>query len=224
MDAATPSLRERGIRALDEGLLDYAIELLTRAVAAAPADSESRAQLAAAYSRKGLHEQAKRSLQSAIQLQPQNAEFRYRLGAALEASGDTSGAVSAYRDTLQIDSGHADASGRLELLGIRHREPEPVPEWTYCEAPEVPPVAAREVRSAYSLPPAPTAPPAPSARPPEPIGDPIVYPSPATFPATAYAPAAPYAGPSERRTAGGRYWPWPCVVCSSAPSFLLWRG
>jgi tetratricopeptide (TPR) repeat protein len=183
MDASTPSLREQGIRALDEGRLDEAIGLLTPAAMAEPGDAEARAYLGIAYSRKGLHEQGKRALQEAVSLQPHNGDYRCRLGAVLEAAGDTHGAAGAYRDALQINPGHAEATARLELLGLRHREQPPAPGDPYAPGPAVSPSGQPGGPGAYSIPAAPAAPPQPG-----PFAAPGVYSPPVNYPPPGHVP------------------------------------
>ena len=190
MDASTPSLREQGIRALDEGRLDQAIELLAPAAMADRGDAEARAYLGIAYSRKGLHEQGKRALQEAISLQPHNGDYRCRLGAVLESAGDTQGAAGAYRDALQISPGHAEATARLELLGLRHRDQQPAPGGAYPHGPSVPPVGQSGSPGAHSIPQAPAAPPTPG-----PFAPPGVYSPPVSYPPPGHAPPAPYGSP-----------------------------
>ena len=114
---ATPSLREQGMQALQQGRIDQAIDLLARAVMADDRDADAKAILGVAYSQKGLHAQAKRALQTAVELQPQNPSFRYNLGIVLERSGEMQGAAIAYRDTLQINKDHAQARAKLQAMG-----------------------------------------------------------------------------------------------------------
>jgi hypothetical protein len=117
MAAPTPSPRDQGIQALQEGRLDQAIELLARAVMADDKDADAKAMLGIAYSQKGLHAQAKRALQTAVELQPQNANFRFNLGVVLERAGDMQGAAVAYRDAMQINPQHAQARAKLQAMG-----------------------------------------------------------------------------------------------------------
>src|SRR5688572_20398549 len=129
-----PSVRELGIRALEQGSLDEALDLLARAVMADGRDAAAKAYLAVAYSRKGLHAQARRAIQNALELQPAEGEFRYLLGTILEREGDTSGAATAYRECLKRQPAHEQAAARLELMGITPLLPdhdtasEPAPE------------------------------------------------------------------------------------------------
>jgi hypothetical protein len=95
--------------------------------------SGAKAYLAVAYSRKGLHAQARRAIQNALELQPAEGEFRYLLGTILEREGDTDGAATAYRECLKRQPGHEQASARLELLGITPLRPDHAP------APQPPP-------------------------------------------------------------------------------------
>src|SRR4051812_19882263 len=113
MEPPTPSNRDQGLQAPQQGDMDRAIALLARAVMADDQDAEAKALLGVAYSQKGLHAQAKRALQTASELQPQNPNFRFNLGVVLERGGDPAGAAAAYRGTLQLDPQHAQARARL---------------------------------------------------------------------------------------------------------------
>jgi Flp pilus assembly protein TadD len=113
----TPSLRDQGVQALQEGNLDRAIDLLARAVMADDQDAEAKAVLGIAYSQKGLHAQAKRALQTATEIQPHNPNFRYNLGVILERAGDKQGAAIAFRDTLQLNPQHGQAKAKLQAMG-----------------------------------------------------------------------------------------------------------
>ena len=54
METAGQIYREQGARALTEGALDHALDLLSRAVMADGRDAEAKGYLAVVYSRKGL--------------------------------------------------------------------------------------------------------------------------------------------------------------------------
>jgi hypothetical protein len=117
MSTPTPSLREQGFQALQEGNLDKAVDCLARAVMANDKDADAKAFLGIAYSQRGLHPQARRALQSAVDLQPQNANFRFYLGVAAQRAGDTQAAAVAFRDTLQLNRDHAQARQKLQEMG-----------------------------------------------------------------------------------------------------------
>lgn len=117
--------RRKGIRALEEGRLDQALDHLARAVMADSRDAEAKAHLAVAYSRKGLHAQARRTIQNALELQPGSSQLRYQLGTILEREGDTEGAATAYRECLRRDPDHVESNARLELMGVSPLKPDP---------------------------------------------------------------------------------------------------
>jgi uncharacterized RDD family membrane protein YckC len=113
----SPSLREQGMQALEQGDLDRAIDFLARAVMADDRDAESKALLGVAYSQKGLHAQAQRALQTAIELEPGNPNYRFNLGVVMERAGSSQDAAAAYREVLRIDPGHTQAQARLQAVG-----------------------------------------------------------------------------------------------------------
>jgi len=114
---ATPSLRQQGMQALQEGNLDKATDLLARAVMADDKDNDAKAMLGIAYSQKGLHPQAKRALETAVQMEPQNANYRFNLGVVLARAGEMPAAAAAYRDTLLVNPQHAQARAKMQELG-----------------------------------------------------------------------------------------------------------
>lgn len=148
--------RDEGIRELEQGDLDRALDLLARAAVEDGRDARARAFLAVAYSRKGLAAQARRTIQNALELQPSNSEFRYLLGTILEREGDTEGAATAYRECLRRQPDYEVAAARLELMGIQPLVPDPPP-----PAPE----------------PAPAPPPMPEMPRPAPAAAPVAGPS-----------------------------------------------
>jgi len=66
---------------------------------------------------------ADESLRAAAQAQPRSPECQYWLGVALERSGQLAEALSAYRQTLVLSSGH-----RLAAEGVKRLTPAPPPE------------------------------------------------------------------------------------------------
>jgi hypothetical protein len=116
METGSPSLREQGVRALQEGKIESAIGLLRRAVEASYDDVAALAFLGIAYSQKGFHAEAKEALRAAVRREPGSALYAFNLGVALERAGDLRAAAEAYRNTMRISPGHAQARGRL--LGL----------------------------------------------------------------------------------------------------------
>jgi tetratricopeptide (TPR) repeat protein len=119
MESSTSSVREQGVQAFRAGQIEAAIELLSRAVAADGDDAEAQAVLGLACSQKGLHARARQALETAAALAPRNARYRCQFGAALEQAGDLSGALRAYRETLQIDPSSSEAQARAGALEAR---------------------------------------------------------------------------------------------------------
>jgi uncharacterized RDD family membrane protein YckC len=117
MESDTPSLRQQGMQALQEGNLDKATDLLARAVMADDKDNDAKALLGIAYSQKGLHAQAKRALETAVQMEPQNANYRFNLGVVLARAGEMPAAAAAYRDTLTVNPQHAQAKQKMQEFG-----------------------------------------------------------------------------------------------------------
>jgi uncharacterized RDD family membrane protein YckC len=173
MEPSGAGLRQQGLQALRAGEVDRAIELLARAAEVDPADAEATALLGVAYSQGERHAEAARVLQAAVARQPTNPNYRFNLGVALERAGETPRATQAFRETLQLDPGHAAARSKLQALG----QPLPPPG---IPAPGVmPPPAA-------SPPPRPTPVPPPAAAPrftptPPPAPPPFAAPPPGAY-------------------------------------------
>jgi uncharacterized RDD family membrane protein YckC len=112
----TPTVREHGIQALQDGNLDRALDLLGRAVSADGGDAEARAFLGIAYSQTNRHGEARRTLEEAVALQPRDPRFRFNLGVALESAGDAAAAAAAYREVLKLYPAHPQARAKLNAL------------------------------------------------------------------------------------------------------------
>lgn len=106
-------LQLRGIQASQQGLHDEAVRLLEQAVALAPEDAASHANLALALVRGGRTKQGIQSYQMALRLRPAHAPTLAKLGRALAAEGDLPAALTAFRRALELQPDDADTWNAL---------------------------------------------------------------------------------------------------------------
>lgn len=88
------NLAEQGVAALDAGRYEEAVGILTRAVAADPADDYSQFNLAVAYSLLGRDGEAIPIYKKVLELRPGLYEANINLGQSLLRSGDAAGAIA----------------------------------------------------------------------------------------------------------------------------------
>lgn len=106
-------LRLLGVLALQAGHPEPALDLLTRAVAAAPKAAEPRLDLGNALKALGRLPDAIDAYKHAVRLSPKLAGAHYALGSALLASDEHAAAVVALREAVRLDPKFADAWNNL---------------------------------------------------------------------------------------------------------------
>jgi len=109
-------LLRRGREALEEGQLDIAIEHLTAVIDHAPDFAEGWHARATAFYMKGLYGPALDDLQRTLRLNPDNYNAIFGLGVILQELGDYTLAQRAFRQVLDLNPNHENASKALEQL------------------------------------------------------------------------------------------------------------
>ena len=109
-------LLRRGREALEEGQVDIAIEHFTAVTDHAPDFAEGWHARATAFYMKGLYGPALDDLQRALILNPDNYNAIFGLGVILQELGDYTLAQRAFRQVLDLNPNHENASKALEQL------------------------------------------------------------------------------------------------------------
>jgi hypothetical protein len=192
--------RNAGIEALKRGDPKAALQHLAQAVQANPQDAQAYGYLGAAFGQLNMNDKAVECLKQASRLAPESAALRFNLGVALEKAGSRAEAVSAYQQSLALDSGYERARQSLARLG-QAAGPAPSPAAAPAAKPPVAPPAPATPATPlaglndFVLPGAGASPaPQPSAAPP-PGGDRTLPAGPPLPPLYGGGPAAPPAAP-----------------------------
>lgn len=109
-------LLRRGRKALEEDQVDLAIEHLTAVTDHAPDFAEGWHARATAFYMKGLYGPALDDLQRALSLNPDNYNAIFGLGVILQELGNDTLAQQAFRQVLDLNPAHENASKALEQL------------------------------------------------------------------------------------------------------------
>jgi tetratricopeptide (TPR) repeat protein len=105
-----------GMALMAQNRLSDAETRFRSAVALAPEQSDTHADLGLLLLRQERAAEARESLNRALALAPDDVGARVNLGTALRALGDAEGAEAAYRAALHLEPGHAAAIDNLVIL------------------------------------------------------------------------------------------------------------
>lgn len=147
--AASATDWRAGAQLLQQGKAAAAVESLSQAATAAPADVNAQMFLGIALAQAGRPAEGVAPLRRAVALNPTNTAAQFNLGCVLERAGDEAGAVEAFQAVLQVEPGHTKARQALakarQRLDAAAAEPEPVQELVPLGGPDdgtEPPAAA----------------------------------------------------------------------------------
>ncbi len=113
---ALDMLLRRGREALEQEQVDIAIEHLTALTDHAPEFAEGWHARATAFYMKGLYGPALDDLQRALILNPDNYNALFGLGVMMQEFGNDALARDAFRQVLELNPNHENASKALEQL------------------------------------------------------------------------------------------------------------
>jgi tetratricopeptide (TPR) repeat protein len=113
------ALHELGHFHLDQGDLVGATAAFAQSLRLRPDSLETLVSAATAYYRGGQYDLAETQLRRATAVAPSDSAPRFNLGILLEQQSRLSEAEQAYRETMQLDPGHAGAARRLAELRRR---------------------------------------------------------------------------------------------------------
>lgn len=188
MDIAT---KDVGLKHLQHGRFEEALEALSAYYAAVPHDYEAGTAIAMACFKLGRRDESSERFAVLLQNHPKSSSVRYHLGLALEEAGKVDAARKAYEAALELKPGFAAAKRRLEKLtplALPATLPAPDP------APETAELLSSEVAEAETLPEPDDEPvyelPEPDSAPPPPVRSTVAMTRPPADPAP-LAPAKP---------------------------------
>jgi protein O-GlcNAc transferase len=102
-----------GVIALQHGRNEIAVEQISKAILANPADPICYINLGNAYKNQGKFDEAVENYQKALMCKPDLAEAHFNLGVTLQAQGKLDAAVENYHKTLALRPDYAKAYGNL---------------------------------------------------------------------------------------------------------------
>ncbi|MCL4180907.1 MAG: tetratricopeptide repeat protein [Verrucomicrobia bacterium] len=114
------ALHDLGHFYLDRGEYGEAVKMFERSLRLRPDQLETLVSAATAHYRNGRLDLAEAGLRRAVVVAPRNSTPRFNLAFLLEQEARVAEAEQAYRETLEIEPGHAGAVRRL--AGLRGRE------------------------------------------------------------------------------------------------------
>jgi tetratricopeptide (TPR) repeat protein len=120
-----------GVGAFREGRYEAALAAFERDAADRPGSPEAVANVGAALSRLGRHEEAEKALETALALGPSprvEAAIRFDLGNSQLKMGKVDEAIASYVASLRLSPGDTEAKMNLEIaLRMRKKQPPPPP-------------------------------------------------------------------------------------------------
>ena len=117
------ALSNLGVIYYQQSRLDEAEDLLRKAVAASPGDSQAHAVLGVIYFRKAHTEDAYSELTRAVALNPRNAEAHNYLGIVMSEKGWATAAEQEVRRASELKPEYADAHFNLAVIYSREKTP-----------------------------------------------------------------------------------------------------
>ena len=121
LSRSTVKLNKRAVSALQQRQFQLAEKLAHDAIASDPENVHPKLTLAYIYSESGQHDKANETMQQVLKAAPGDPDLVYAAGVLREIAGDDNGAMSYYRQTLGIDTGHVKAGIALVKALMREK-------------------------------------------------------------------------------------------------------